>query len=248
MIDAGIARLRFDTAPYVLTSAPIPSDENVAMRARSVVSALLACTVLFTPAAAAVYAVNWQDLGAKINPAADPFYGLALEHKKNLTAVLRVASLRQRGATIDGELRAREAESRAALQAAKLDVDALVLQESRLREMIAADRHKLRTDLDGRRIRIPGYLVPLEYDGDLVTSFLLVPYSGACVHTPPPPANQIIHVANSEGFPAQGLFSPVWVTGELSVTMSRQRVDLSDGSAGFDVGYALSAESVQPYE
>ena len=41
--------------------------------------------------------------------------------------------------------------------------------------------------LDGVRARIPGYVVPLESSAAGHLEFLLVPYFGACIHTPPPP-------------------------------------------------------------
>ena len=71
-------------------------------------------------------------------------------------------------------------------------------------------------DLDGREIKIPGYALPLETSDTAVTEFLLVPYVGACIHVPPPPPNQIVHVRYDEGFESEGLFTPVWVTGRIS--------------------------------
>ena len=47
--------------------------------------------------------------------------------------------------------------------------------------------------LDGETVRIPGFVLPLEFDETSIKEFLLVPYFGACIHTPPPPANQVIH-------------------------------------------------------
>jgi hypothetical protein len=49
-------------------------------------------------------------------------------------------------------------------------------------------------DLNGRIVRMPGYLLPLDVIGAKVTEFLLVPYIGACIHVPPPPPNQIVYV------------------------------------------------------
>ncbi|HBC56143.1 MAG TPA: DUF3299 domain-containing protein, partial [Gammaproteobacteria bacterium] len=50
-------------------------------------------------------------------------------------------------------------------------------------------------EMDGQAIRIPGFIVPLEFDdGQTITQFFLVPFFGACVHVPPPPPNQIIFV------------------------------------------------------
>lgn len=92
---------------------------------------------------------------------------------------------------------------------------------------------------DGRSVKIAGFVVPLEQDEDRVLSFLLVPYFGACIHTPPPPANQIIHVETQGGFDTPGLDEPVYVTGTLRV--ERHQSDL--GSAG----YTLYAGSMTPY-
>ncbi|MFP3457944.1 DUF3299 domain-containing protein, partial [Psychrobacter sp. SIMBA_152] len=65
--------------------------------------------------------------------------------------------------------------------------------------------------LDGKKVRIPGYVVQLEGDADNVTEFLLVPYFGACIHVPPPPPNQIIHVEYAEGVPYENTYDAVWI-------------------------------------
>ena len=49
---------------------------------------------------------------------------------------------------------------------------------------------------DGKRVKIPGFVVPLEGTAELTTEFLLVPYFGACIHVPPPPSNQIVYVVS----------------------------------------------------
>ena len=67
--------------------------------------------------------------------------------------------------------------------------------------------------LDGKRVHIGGYVVPLDFQATRVKEFLLVPFVGACIHVPPPPANQIIYVKSELGFDVQGVFDPVWVTG-----------------------------------
>ena len=69
-------------------------------------------------------------------------------------------------------------------------------------------------------IRIAGFLVPLEWGDKKLKEFLLVPYFGACIHSPPPPANQIIHVVADP--PAKGMqaMEPVWVEGTLEIALS----------------------------
>jgi hypothetical protein len=66
-----------------------------------------------------------------------------------------------------------------------------------------------------------------------------VPYFGACVHTPPPPSNQIIHVLPKA--PAKDLRSmdTVWVTGVLTTLQTESYM----GTAS----WRLTASSVLPY-
>jgi hypothetical protein len=92
----------------------------------------------------------------------------------------------------------------------------------------------------GQVVRIPGFIVPLEDSKEGLKEFLLVPYFGACIHSPPPPANQIIHVLPRT--PAMGLRSmdTVWITGKLATV----RTDSYMGAAG----YRIEALNVAPYE
>lgn len=94
--------------------------------------------------------------------------------------------------------------------------------------------------LNGRAVRLPGYLVPLESQGGALQEFLLVPYFGACIHSPPPPANQIVHVRAAR--PVKGLRSmdAVWVAGVL-------RTERRDSGEMGVSGYRLDAQSVQKY-
>jgi hypothetical protein len=88
-------------------------------------------------------------------------------------------------------------------------------------------------------VRVPGYVVPLEENKDGLTEFLLVPYYGACIHTPPPPANQIIHIAPVT--PAKNFKSmdTVWVSGILRTLRTDSYMGVS--------GYRLEAFVVEPY-
>lgn len=92
--------------------------------------------------------------------------------------------------------------------------------------------------LNNKAVKLPGYIVPLEGDGKKVSEFLLVPFFGACIHVPPPPANQIVYV-KTKGAAIREMFDIVWVTG----TMKTQRK--SSGIA--DAGYTLEASKVEPY-
>lgn len=94
-----------------------------------------------------------------------------------------------------------------------------------------------RTDLDETEVTIPGYLLPITFDGADVSEFLLVPFVGACVHVPPPPPNQLIFVTYERGYPVSSLFEPVTVTGQLTVR------DVDTELA--EVGYTIDAATVR---
>lgn len=116
-----------------------------------------------------------------------------------------------------------------------------------VREALAAQSRAVDPALDGTQIRIPGYVLPLEFEGTSVKEFLLVPYVGACIHVPPPPPNQMVFVTARASFEATGLFAPVWVEGTLSTRGGAYDLTLVDGTGSVDVGYALVATEVEPY-
>ncbi len=95
------------------------------------------------------------------------------------------------------------------------------------------------TELDGQRIRIPGYMVPLEFEHMAIWEFLLVPYFGACIHVPPPPANQIVYVTTKDSYPMTNVFKPVWVTGVITTQAHLNEVG--------DAGYTMEAMSIELY-
>ncbi len=94
-------------------------------------------------------------------------------------------------------------------------------------------------DYDGKRVRLPGFVVPLDYDGVGTTAFLLVPFVGACIHVPPPPPNQIVFVTSAVPYELQDMFEPVIVTGIFGASAAETQLA--------DVGYSLSADLVEPY-
>jgi uncharacterized protein len=97
----------------------------------------------------------------------------------------------------------------------------------------------VRTDWNGQIVRLPGFIVPIDYKGTGVTAFILVPYVGACVHTPPPPANQLVFVTTHKPYESSGLFEPVNVIGMFGVSSMSTHLA--------DIGYALSADEILPY-
>lgn len=94
-------------------------------------------------------------------------------------------------------------------------------------------------EMNGKMIRIPGFVVPLIEEGMAVTEFFLVPYFGACIHVPPPPSNQMIHVVFEPGANIETLYDAVWVSGELVVSRVTNELGTS--------GYSMEAYKIEPY-
>lgn len=94
--------------------------------------------------------------------------------------------------------------------------------------------------LEGKMVRLPGFVVPLDDFQEEGAEFLLVPYYGACVHTPPPPPNQIVMVGMTGRKSIKlGLFDAVWLSGRLKISS----VESPYGT----VGYQLEGMKVEPY-
>ncbi len=98
----------------------------------------------------------------------------------------------------------------------------------------------VRTELNGSKVKIPGFVVPLEGDANTLTEFLLVPYFGACIHVPPPPPNQIIYVNFPKGAPVQQLWDVVYIVGTLkTATVTTELAQ---------TGYIIEGEAIEEYD
>lgn len=93
------------------------------------------------------------------------------------------------------------------------------------------------TALNGEKVKIGGYVVALDFESTSVKEFLLVPFVGACIHVPPPPANQIVYVKAAKAFELTDIFEPVTVTGTIKTEPA------FTGLA--DAGYTIDADSVE---
>lgn len=98
---------------------------------------------------------------------------------------------------------------------------------------------KLNPTLDGAYIKMPGFIIPIELLSSGVNSFVLVPYIGACLHTPPPPPNQLVFVTTDTPWPNDDLWEAVWVTGQMQHEVQSTEVA--------ETGYALKADAMEVY-
>lgn len=95
-------------------------------------------------------------------------------------------------------------------------------------------------ELDGKRVKLPAYITPLDFNAEsTIKEFLLVPYFGACVHVPPPPANQVVYAESDEPIPFTSMYDPVWAIGVIRAETVKSELAES--------GYRLDVEAVMPY-
>lgn len=111
--------------------------------------------------------------------------------------------------------------------------------DSRYHQALVSQR--IIAEFDGRKIRIPGFVVPLQFDDDMVvTEFFIVPYFGACIHLPPPPPNQIIFARFERGFTLKNLYDPLWFEG----TVHTEVISNDLGTAA----YTMTIAGASPYQ
>jgi hypothetical protein len=102
------------------------------------------------------------------------------------------------------------------------------------------DNAPVNAEMVGQPVRIPGFVVPLEETKEGVKEFLLVPYFGACIHSPPPPSNQIIHVLPHSAAKGVKSMDAVWISGTLATVKTDSYMGASS--------YRVEATLVEPYQ
>lgn len=193
--------------------------------------------------------VLWEDLRAEFT-FEDPFEDLTEEQLLDLGIIARVESLEKRdgGSRVSDGMRKEVAEARKRLEEQKIDIDGLFAKRAEITELRKKRAQAAVDELDGVLIALPGFVLPLEYEGKKVTEFLLVPWVGACIHTPPPPPNQIVHVVADKPFATKGLFEAVVVTAKMEVVNKVSELFLVDGTDNINTSYAMNSAKVAKYE
>ena len=210
-------------------------------------AALVALMLVVSPAAPALETIDWDALVPTPEINRSPYFDLPSHVRRDFLNLWNVYELRLRGKRSE-RLDRLGNKSIAALEAAGVDA------HTALGDMIAfvsaqkANESRLVEELNGKHVRLAGYLLPTEFAGSRIVEFLLVPSDGACVHTPVPPLNQLVYVRLDEGIEDTGLFTPVQVSGRLSTGKTALTVRYSDGENDVEAGYSMAATTVEPYD
>ncbi|GMM87684.1 DUF3299 domain-containing protein [Vibrio fortis] len=193
--------------------------------------------------------VYWDKLRPTMALEDDPFQLLNENQLFDLATIARFNEATQQESFEPSDTALKEIEqTKARLAKQGVDVEYLF----KMRDLIRHQRKQFSTlpnaAVLNKQSRIPGFITPVEFNGTKVTKFFLVPTAGACIHTPPPPPNQIVMIDYPDGIELVSLATPVWVEGKLISQQVIADVDYSDGSTGVEAIYSMNAEEVELYQ
>ena len=211
--------------------------------------AFCAMLVALSALADAPQRIMWEDLApglSKIDPD-DPFAKMPFEQLADLSDLAALRDRRAAGEKLSAKDSKDEQKLVDRLGQAGIDAEAMLAKRKEVIARRQTQSVAINSRLNNALVRIPGYVLPLEYKGKQVSEFLLVPWGGGCIHTPPPPPNQIVHVVPAKPFETSGMFAAVWVTGRLSAASTKRSLFMIDGSSDIDIAYSLEASAVETY-
>ena len=215
---------------------------------RNIIFTFLFLTVFTSIFAQKIKVIQWHNLVSDEVKFDDPFEKLTEDQIYDLSYVARMRMLKERkfGSVGDETLKKIE-ETEKKLTAEGVDIEGLLAQREAITELRRERAEAVVDSLNGLYIRMIGYLLPLDFDGKKGVEFLLVPWVGACIHTPPPPQNQIVFIKFDKGYETSSLYTPVWVEGTLRTESLTKELFLVDGKSNINLGYSMRPKSIEKY-
>lgn len=216
---------------------------------RSLIAVVLAVVALTASQVHARELIKWTNLLPQAEALKDPFNTLTDDQRFDIETIMWARSLSDEERALDHNRQPVEdaAKYERAFVKAGLDVDKLMKARTAYEAEIARRQKLVNKDLNGTDIKIAGYLLPLEFSEKGEKDFLLVPYVGACVHVPPPPANQMVLVRLAKEMKVKDLYTPVWISGQMKTKQSSAALRLIDGSRDVSVGYHIDGANAEIY-
>jgi hypothetical protein len=181
--------------------------------------------------------IKWEDLTVKLDYY-DPFKELTSSQLFNLSEVA-IYRVMEETHELSRSERLRKDSLEQHLKTEKIDIDYLLSMRYKVAESRNKELQAVNSSLNNKKVVIGGYLLPLNYIEEKVFEFLLVPWVGACIHTPPPPRNQLIYLKTKEGIEVKSRFQAVKVKGTLTTEDRTSSLFLLDGSSDITSGYSI---------
>ncbi|KGJ89489.1 DUF3299 domain-containing protein [Thalassotalea sp. ND16A] len=193
--------------------------------------------------------ISWETLNEHVQTVeiANPFESMNIDQIRRLQQVAIINDIVASGQPLDAESEKLGAQARKELEADGINIEELF----KVREQIISQRKQefqsTNPLLDNASIEMSGFLLPLEFEGKKVKEFLLVPYVGACIHEPPPAANQIVYakLATPVAPPSLNMFTAVTVKGVMTSKLDAPELNLVDGAKEIPTSYTLNVDGIE---
>ena len=226
--------------------------------ARSVLRCIALILVVLSLGSVAAFSasttkLDWEMLIPQTEPLQNFFEDVPFEEQQALRNILYLEAYPSGDRDEELAVRRDEARNRVAVDRENLEKQGVDIDALYGRYLVWAAEIERRGTLteqkyNGLQVSISGYLLPLDFDPDGTTEFLLVPYFGACIHEPPPPPNQVVYLKSSTPLAPTALFEGVTVTGTMRVQSEKKDLSFIDGSSEVASAYVLEGEHIEPYQ
>ena len=132
--------------------------------------------------AQAAHTIEWGNLRPQPLALKDPLEGLTQDQRFDIDTISWARELSAEEQTLVKNKQGIEDSKKYEKQfkEAGISVDDLLVKYRSWRSDVEERQKQVNQNLDGKQIRMPGYLLPLEFSEKGVTDFFLVPYVGAC--------------------------------------------------------------------
>jgi hypothetical protein len=215
---------------------------------RHIILTFLFLTIFIKIFAQEVKVIQWHNLVSDEVKFDDPFEKLTEDQISDLSYVAKMRMLKEiRPESVGDESLKTIEEKEKKLTAEGVDIEGLLAQREAITKLRKERAEAVVDSLNGLDVRMIGYLLPLDFSGKKGVEFLLVPWVGACIHTPPPPQNQIVYLKFDKGYESSSLYAPVWVEGTLRTESLTKELFLVDGVSNINLGYSMRPKSIEKY-
>ena len=190
--------------------------------------------------------ISWEDLEGKGEAYDDPFKKLSEEQLFNLSIVYEIENMD--ASEVDEYLLEDMDDAKKSLAKEKIDIKYYFEQA----EIVAKKREKesklTNATLNNKKVELSGFSLALGLNEGKMQEFLFVPFLGACIHSPPPPLNQILYVKSSKPVKVDDRYEPVTIKGTLQIKQNKSKLYLVDGEDEVESGYTFLADEIKPYK
>lgn len=207
---------------------------------------ILGCVLLN---AAEYKTIGWEDLQGKVEAYDDPFKQLTEEQIYNISIYARISKMdKVTPKRVSEGMRKEVKKAEETLKKEGVNIAYLLSQREHIKEMRKKTASAVNLDLNNTNISMSGFMLALDLKEGKTNEFLLVPTVGACIHTPPPPMNQIVYVTINKAVKAGLRFEAVTISGKIISKNMSSNLFLVDGKSDINSGYTMQADKVVKFK